>query len=71
MDNENQDTVALLENCVDIDKRGMRLPEVNGFVRSIEVRKWQRYMDEVKMWEDSRLPLVGVCVREKVATTGQ
>jgi hypothetical protein len=28
-------------------------------------------MDEVKMWEDSRLPLVGVCVREKVAATIQ
>jgi hypothetical protein len=24
--NENQDTVALLENCVDVDKRGMQLP---------------------------------------------
>jgi hypothetical protein len=59
VDNENQDTVALLENCANVDKRGTRLPEANGFMKSIEVRKWQRYMDEVKMWEDSRLPLVG------------
>jgi hypothetical protein len=44
-------------------KRGTRLPEANGFVKSTEVRKWQRYMDEVKMWEDSRLPLVGGCMR--------
>jgi hypothetical protein len=28
-------------------------------------------MVEVKMWEDSRLPLVGVCVREKVVATVQ
>jgi hypothetical protein len=63
MENENQDTVALLENCVDVDKRGMRLPEAKGFMESTEVRKWQRYMDEVKKWEDSRLPLVGGCMR--------
>jgi hypothetical protein len=52
-------------------KRGTRLLEANGFVKSTEVRKWHRYMDEVKMWEDSRLPLVGVCVREKVVATVQ
>ena len=63
MENENQDTVALLENCADVDKRGMRLPEAKGFMESTEVRKWQRYMDEVKKWEDSRLPLVGGCMR--------
>jgi hypothetical protein len=40
-------------------KRGMRLPEAKGSVESTEVRKWQRYMDEVKKWEDSRLPLFG------------
>jgi hypothetical protein len=62
MENENQDTVALLENCVDVDKRGMRLPEAKGFVESTEVRKWQRYMDKVKKWEDSRLPLVEGCM---------
>jgi hypothetical protein len=62
MENENQDTVALLENCVDVDKRGTRLPEAKGFMKSTEVRKWQRYMDEVKEWEDSRLPLVGGCM---------
>jgi hypothetical protein len=28
-------------------------------VESTEVRKWQRYMDDVKKWDDSRLPLVG------------
>jgi hypothetical protein len=33
--NENQDTVALLENCVDVKKkRGTRLREANGFVKS-------------------------------------
>jgi hypothetical protein len=32
--NKNQDTVALLENCVDVDKKGTRLPEANGFVKS-------------------------------------
>jgi hypothetical protein len=63
MENENQDTVALPENCVDVDKRGTRLPEAKGFMKSTEVRKWQRYMDEVKKWEDSRLPLVGGCMR--------
>jgi hypothetical protein len=63
VENENQDTVALLENGVDVDKRGTRLPEAKGFVKSTEVRKWQRYMDEVKKWEDSRLPLVGGCMR--------
>jgi hypothetical protein len=30
MENENQDTVALLENCADVDKRGTRLPEAKG-----------------------------------------
>ena len=63
MGNENQDTVALLENSGDVNKRGTRLPEEKGFMESTEVRKWQRYMDEVKKWEDSRLPLVGVCMR--------
>jgi hypothetical protein len=63
MENENQDTVALLENGVDVDKRGTRLPKAKGFMESTEVRKWQRYMDEVKKWEDSRLPLVGGCMR--------
>ena len=48
MGNEDQDTVALLEKCVDVDKRRMRLPEAKGSVESTEVRKWQRYMDEVK-----------------------
>jgi hypothetical protein len=62
MENENQDTVALLENCVDVDKRGTRLPEAKGFMKSTKVRKWQRYMDEVNKWEDSRLPLVGGCM---------
>jgi hypothetical protein len=51
------------KNCVDVDKRGTRLPEAKDFVESIEVRKWQRYMDEVKKWEDSRLPWVGGCMR--------
>jgi hypothetical protein len=38
-------------------------------VESTEVRKWQRYMDEVKKWDDSRLPLVGGDIRETVAAT--
>jgi hypothetical protein len=63
MENENQDTVTLPENYADVDKRGTRLPEARSFVESTEVRKWQRYMDEVKKWEDSRLPLVGGCMR--------
>ena len=62
MGNENQDTVSLLEKCVDVNKRRTRLPEVEGSVESTEVRRWQRYMDEVKKWEDSRLPLVGGCM---------
>ena len=38
-------------------------------VESTEVMKWQRYMDEVKKWDDSRLPLVGGYMRETVAAT--
>ena len=63
IENENQDIVALPENCADVNKRGTRLLEAKGFMESTEVRKWQRYMDEVKKWEDSRLPLVGGCMR--------
>jgi hypothetical protein len=48
MGNENQDTISLLEKCVDVDKRRMRLPEAKGFVESTMVKKWQRYIDEVK-----------------------
>jgi hypothetical protein len=70
MGNEDQDTVALLEKCADVDKREMRLLEVKRYsVESTEVRKWQRYMDEVKKWDDSRLPLVGGYMRETVAAT--
>jgi hypothetical protein len=29
----------------------------------------QRYIDEVKKWDDSRLPLVGRCMEEIVAAT--
>jgi hypothetical protein len=69
-ENENQDTVALLEKCVDVDKRGTRLPEEKRCsVESTEVRRWQRYMDEVKKWDDSRLPLAGGCMRKTVAAT--
>jgi hypothetical protein len=63
VENENQDTVTLPENCADVNKRGTRLPYEKGFVESTEVRKWQRYMDEVKNWEDSILPLVGGYMR--------
>jgi hypothetical protein len=61
--NENQDTVALLEKCADVDKRETRLREAKRYsVESTEVMKWQRYIDEVKKWDDSRLPLVGGCM---------
>jgi hypothetical protein len=70
MGNEDQDTVALLEKCADVDKRETRLLEAKRyFVESTEVMKWQRYMDEVKKWDDSRLPLVGGYMRETVAAT--
>jgi hypothetical protein len=70
IENENQDTVTLLEKCADVDKRGTRLPEAKRCsVESTEVRKWQRYMDEVKKWDDSRLPLVGGYMEEIVAAT--
>jgi hypothetical protein len=69
IENENQDTIALLEKCADVDKRETRLREAKGFMESTEMRKWQRYMDEVKKWEDSRLPLAGGCMRETVAAT--
>jgi hypothetical protein len=58
-----------LENFVDVDKRETRLPEAKGFPESTLVRKWQRYMDEVNKWEDSRLPLVGGCMIEGMAAT--
>ena len=70
MGNEDQDTVALLEKCVDVDKRETRLSGVKRYsVESTEVMKWQRYMDEVKKWDDSRMPLVGGYMRETVAAT--
>jgi hypothetical protein len=70
MGNEDQDTVALLEKCADVDKRETRLPEAKRYsVESTEVMKWQRYMDEVKKWDDSRLPLVGGRMIEGVAAT--
>jgi hypothetical protein len=71
MGNENQDIVALLEKCADVDKRETRLLEVKRYsMESTGVMKWQRYMDEVKKWDDSRLPLVGGYTREPVAATG-
>jgi hypothetical protein len=69
MENENQDTAALLEKCADVDKRRTRLPEARGFAESTVVRKWQRYINEVKKREDSRLPLVGGCMIEGAAAT--
>jgi hypothetical protein len=69
MGNEDQDTVSLLEKCVDVDKRETRLLEANDFMESTEVKRWQRYMDEVKKWEDSRLPLAGECMKQTVAAT--
>ena len=62
-ENENQDTVALLEKCADVDKKVTRLPEAKRYsVEATEVMGWQRYIDEVKKWDDSRLPLVGGCM---------
>jgi hypothetical protein len=69
MGNEDQDTVILLEKCVDVDKRRTRRPEAMSFVESTEGKMWQRYMNEVKKWEDSRLPLVGGYMIEGVAAT--
>jgi hypothetical protein len=70
MGNEDQDTVALLEKCADVDKRETRLPEAKRYsVASTEVKRWQRYMDKVKKWEDSRLPLAGECMKQTVAAT--
>jgi hypothetical protein len=48
MGNENQDTVALLEKCADVNKRRTQLPEAKCFAESIVVEKWQRYIDEVE-----------------------
>jgi hypothetical protein len=70
MGNEDQDTVALLEKCADVDKREMRLPEEKRYsMESTEVKRWKRYMDKVKKWDDSRLPLGGGYMRETVAAT--
>jgi hypothetical protein len=47
-----------------MSKKGERNSQKKkGFVKSTKVRKLQRYMDEVKIWEDSRLPLDGGCMR--------
>ena len=70
MGNEDQDTVARLEKYADVDKKVTRLPEEKRYsVESTDVMRWQRYIDEVKKWDDSRLPLVGGYVRETVAAT--
>jgi hypothetical protein len=70
MGNEDQDTVALLEKYADVDKKVTRLPEAKRYsVESTDVMRWQRYIDEVKKWDDSRLPLVGGCMIEGVAAT--
>ena len=69
MGNEDQYTVAFLEKCVDVEKKETRLPEANDFMESTEVKRWQRYMDEVKKWEDSILPLAGECMKQIVAAT--
>jgi hypothetical protein len=64
MGNEDQDTVALLEKCADVDKREMRLREARRYsVESTDVMGWQGYRGEVTKWDDSRLPLVGGCMR--------
>ena len=39
MGNENQDIVALLEKCADVDKRETQLREAKGSVESTEVMK--------------------------------
>jgi hypothetical protein len=70
MGNEDQDTVALLGKYADVDKKVTRLSGAKRYsVESTDVMKWQRYMDEVKKWDDSRLPLVGGYMRETVAAT--
>jgi hypothetical protein len=71
IENENQDTVAFLEKCAGVDRRGTRLPEAKRCsVESTEVMKWQRYMDEVEKWDDSRLPLAGGCMRNSGRNRG-
>jgi hypothetical protein len=63
MGNEDQDTVAFLEKYVDVDNKVTRLPEEKRYsVESTDVMRWQRYIDEVKKWDDFRLPLVGGCM---------
>jgi hypothetical protein len=63
MGNEDQDTVALLEKYADVDKKVTRLPEAKGTPWNLlMVMRRQRYIDEVKKWDDSRLPLVGGCM---------
>jgi hypothetical protein len=60
MENEDQDTVALLEKCADVDKKVTRLPEAKRYsMESTDGMGRQRYIDEVKKWDDSRRPLVG------------
>jgi hypothetical protein len=70
MGNEDQDTVALLEKCADVDKGETRLREALRYsVESTDVMGWQGYRDEVTKWDDSRLPLVGGGMRQGVAAT--
>jgi hypothetical protein len=60
MGNEDQDTITLLEKYADVEKMVTRLPEAQGTpMESTDGMRRQRYIDEVKKWEDSRLPLVG------------
>ena len=70
MGNEDQDTVALLEKCADVDKKVTRLPEAKRYsMESTDGMGRRRYIDEVKEWDDSRRPLVGRCMRQGVAAT--
>jgi hypothetical protein len=68
--NESQDTVTLLETVLMSTKgrRDSKKPRASGNSLD-EIRELRRYMDEVKMGGDSRLPLVGdIC---EVAATVQ
>jgi hypothetical protein len=70
MGNEDQDTVALLEKCADVDKKGDATPRSKRYsMESTDVMRGQGYINEVKKWDDSGRPLVGGCMIQGVAAT--
>ena len=58
--NESQDTVSLLKTMMMLTEKETQLQEAKGFMKSIRGgEELRRYIDKIKMYEDSRLPLVG------------